>query len=73
MEVLEDSHDEGSETMRLTLTNAAGARIADGTAIGTIENSDPMPMAWMVRFGRTVASQVVDALGQRLGGAKRRT
>ena len=73
VEVLEDSHDEGSETMRLTLTNAAGARIADGTAIGAIENSDPMPQAWMVRFGRTVASQVVDALGQRLGGAKRRT
>ena len=70
VEVLEDSHAEGSETMRLTLTNAAGARIADGTAIGTIENSDPMPMAWMVRFGRTVASQVVDALGQRLGGGQ---
>ena len=70
VEVLEDSHDEGSETMRLTLTNAAGARIADGTAIGTIENSDPMPQAWMVRFGRTVGSQVVDALGQRLGGGQ---
>ena len=70
VEVLEDSHDEGSETMRLTLTNAAGARIADGTAIGTIENSDPMPKAWMVRFGRTVGSQVVDALGQRLGGGQ---
>ena len=70
VEVLEDSHDEGSETMRLTLANAAGARIADGTAIGTIENSDPMPKAWMVRFGRTVGSQVVDALGQRLAGGQ---
>ena len=70
VEVLEDSHDEGSETMRLTLTNATGARIADGTAIGTIENSDPMPQAWMVRFGRTVGSQVVDALGQRLAGGQ---
>ena len=27
-----------------------------------------MPLAWMVRFGRTVGSQVVDALGQRLDG-----
>ena len=70
VEVLEDSHDEGSETMRFTLANAAGARIADGTAIGTIENSDPMPQAWMVRFGRTVGSQVVDALGQRLAGGQ---
>ena len=68
VEVLDDLHDEGTETMTLTLTNAAGARIADGTAIGTIENIDPMPQAWMVRFGRTVGSQVVDALGQRLGG-----
>ena len=70
VDVLEDSHDEGTETMRLELLNASGARIADGTAIGTIENSDPMPMAWMVRFGRTVASQVVDALGQRLEGGQ---
>ena len=44
--------------------------VADGTAIGTIENSDPIPQAWMVRFGRTVGSQVVDALGQRLGGGQ---
>ena len=29
-----------------------------------------MPKAWMVRFGRTVGSQVVDALGQRLGGGQ---
>ena len=70
VQVLDDGHDEGTETMRLTLSNAAGARIADGTAIGTIENTDPMPNAWMVRFGRTVGSQVVDALGQRLEGSQ---
>ena len=67
--VLDDSHDEGSETMTLTLSNASGARIADGEATGTINNSDVMPRAWMVRFGRTVGSQVVDALTQRLDGA----
>ena len=64
--VLDDSHDEGSETMTLTLSNASGARIADGSATGTINNTDAMPRAWMVRFGRTVGSQVVDALTQRL-------
>ena len=69
--VVNDAHDDGTETMRLTLTNASGARIADGTATGTIENSDPMPMAWMVRFGRTVGGQVVDALTQRLEDASR--
>ena len=66
--VLDDSHDEGSETMTLTLSNASGARIADGTATGTINNSDVMPRAWLLRFGRTVGSQVVDALTQRLDG-----
>ena len=67
--VLDDAHDEGSETLTLTLSNVSGAHIADGSATGTINNTDHMPLAWMVRFGRTVGSQVVDALGQRLEGA----
>ena len=67
--VLDDAHDEGSETLTLTLSNASGAHIEDGSATGTINNTDHMPLAWMVRFGRTVGSQVVDALGQRLEGA----
>ena len=70
VEVLDDLHDEGTETMTLTLSNPSGARIADATATGSIENIDPMPKAWMVRFGRTVGSQVVDALGQRLAGGQ---
>ena len=67
--VLDDTHDEGSETLTLTLSNPSGAYLADGLATGTINNSDPMPKAWLVRFGRTVGSQVVDALAQRLDGA----
>ena len=67
--VLDDAHDEGSETLTLTLSNASGAYLEDGTATGTINNSDHMPGAWMVRFGRTVGSQVMDALTQRLEGA----
>ena len=70
VEVLDDVHDEGTETMTLTLLNPSGARIADATATGSIENSDPMPKAWMVRFGRTVGSQVVDALTARLEGGR---
>ena len=66
--VLDDAHDEGSETLTLTLSNPSGAHVADGSATGTINNSDPMPLAWMVRFGRTVGAHVVDALGQRLEG-----
>ena len=67
--VFDDAHDEGEETLALALSNPSGAYLADATATGTIENTDPMPKAWMVRFGRTVGSQVVDALNARLDGA----
>ena len=60
--VLNDAHDEGSETLLLTLSRPFGAQLADGEATGTIVNSDPMPRAWITRFGRTVGSQVVDAV-----------
>ena len=68
--VLEDAHDEGSETLTLTVTRinteidgdlksemsevVGIALIGDGTATGTIHNTDPMPKEWIVRFGRTV-------------------
>ncbi len=60
--VLDDAHDEGSETMTFALSNARGARIANGEATGTISNSDPLQKLWLARFGRTVASQTVEAL-----------
>ena len=50
--VLDDAHDEGEETLVVRLTAAAGARIADGEATGTIENADPLPGAWLARMGR---------------------
>ena len=67
--VLDDAHDEAEETMTLVLSNASGARIRDGEATGTIENSDAIPKAWLARFGRTVADHVVDAVGTRLAGS----
>ena len=60
--VLDDVHDEGEETLTLTLSNASGARIADGTATGTIANTDPLQQEWLARFGRTVAGQMIEAL-----------
>ena len=66
--VLDDSHDEGNETLTVTLSNPSGAYLADGEATGTIENSDHMPAAWLSRFGRTVAEQIVDAAKTRLAG-----
>ena len=66
--VLDDAIDEGSETFTLTLSNATGARIADGEATGTIANDDPLQKMWLSRFGRTVASHVTDAVSDRLSG-----
>ncbi len=70
--VLEDSHDEAEETFTLTLSNASGnhAWLSDATATGTIENDDPMPQAWMARFGRTVADQVIDAVDGRFSASR---
>ena len=68
--VLDDGIDEGEETFTLTLSNASGgnAWLKDAEATGTIENSDAMPQAWLARFGRTIASQAVDAIGGRMEG-----
>ena len=64
--ILDDSHDEGEETFALRLSNAAGARIGDGEATGTIVNDDPVPDAWLARFGRSVAESHLDAVRDRL-------
>ena len=66
VKVLDDAHDEGSETMTFTLSNASGAALGDAEATGTIRNTDAMPQAWIARFGRTVAEQVLDAVESRL-------
>ena len=66
--VLDDAHDEGEETMQLRLSKASRARIADRVATGTIKNSDRLQRAWLARFGRTAATHVTDAVGDRLRG-----
>ena len=70
MTVLDDSINDDGDTVTLTLSNPSGdgAYLIDATATGTIENNDPMPQAWLARFGRTVASQAVDAIGARIEG-----
>ena len=64
--LLADAVDDGGETFELVLSNPVGAVIADGAATGTIENSGPIPSAWLARFGRTVTGQVLDAVEARL-------
>ena len=64
--VFNDSHDEGPETFEVVLYDpSAGVGIADGVAVGTIVNDDPLPAAWLSRFGRTVSQQVVEGVRER--------
>ena len=66
VDVLPDDHDDGYETMRLVLSNAQGARIDKASALGLIRNDGPIPRAWLGRFGRAVADQVLDAVESRM-------
>ena len=68
--VLDDTLDEMDETFTMVLSDPAHATLADGTATGTIEDDDPsVAKAWLSRFGRTVATHVMDAVGGRLAEA----
>ena len=66
VKTFDDLHDEGRETFTVVLTEAEGGIIADELATGTIINSDPMPAAWLARFGRTVAEQALDGVTGRI-------
>ena len=67
--LLTASHLTGERTLVLRLSNARNARLENGMATGTIRHSDPVLQAWLSRFGRTVGTHVVDAVGTRLRGA----
>ena len=73
----QDAHDEGNETFELVVTeamvNSTDGRngshrlpVVDGVAIGTITNDDPLPAAYLARFGRTVAEQALDGIAGRI-------
>ena len=68
--VYDDSHDEEAETFEFVLWSAHGAPIADGVGVGTIVNDDPMPAAWLARFGRTVAEQALDGVAGRMAASR---
>ena len=66
VEVLDDALAEGEESMSLVLSGPVGARFADDRATGSINDGDPMPRAWLARFGRSVADQAVQGVRQRI-------
>ena len=71
--VLDDALDEGSETFTLAFSNPnpSSVRLVNAEATGTIVNADAMPKAWIARFGRTVADQVLDAAESRMRAARK--
>ena len=68
--VLDDAHDDDGETLELVLSNPAGAGMNDSTATGTIHNADPMPQAWLGRFGRALSTQVLGGVRERREAAR---
>ena len=68
--VLDDSHDEGEETMTLRLSHPSEGRLADAEATGTIENTDPLPRALLARFGRATALHVMEQVEARLEASR---
>ena len=66
--VLDDSHNDGEET--LTLSNASSGVLTDATATGTIENHDAMPRALIARFGRTAAVHIVEQVEARVNAPR---
>ena len=71
IDLMNDGHDEGPETFELWVTYADnGVKIVDSVGVGTIVNSDPMPKAWLARFGRTVAEHALDGIAGRMAAPR---
>ena len=57
----------GTLAFRVTLAPAASGPVT--VAYATIDNSGSIPQAWIARFGRTVAGQVIEAVEGRMRAA----
>ena len=79
--LVDDSIDDNGETVTVEIAHARFLN-SDGTpgvavpietsaAAGTIENRGAIPSAWLVRFGRTVAEQVVETVRERVSAPQR--
>ena len=64
---VDDAIDESEETVRVSGT-AQGLEVTAATV--KITNSDSVPTAWIARFGRTVAEQVLEAVQRRTTGPR---
>ena len=71
--IIDDRVNDNGETVKVKISNAhlcddpsKTISITEADATGTIRNTDPLPQAWLARFGRTVADQVLDAVEGRM-------
>ena len=68
--LLDDMILEEEETFTVALGRAVNGTLGQGTATGVIEDDEGIVFkAWLTRFGRTVATQVVEAVSERLTGS----
>ncbi len=68
--IYNDAHDDDGETFEAVLLRAEGAVITKAVGVGTITNSDPLPAAYLARFGRTVAEQALEGIAGRLSAER---
>ena len=68
--LLDDMILEEEETFTVALGRAVNGTLGQSTATGVIEDDEGIVFkAWLTRFGRTVATQVVEAISERLTGS----
>ena len=71
--LLVDVISEPDETFTVTLGGADGARLADTSATGTIEDpagDGAAPQQWLGRFGRIAGSQVMGIIGNQIASTR---
>ena len=75
--IIDDALNDNGETVKVKISNARLCNDASQTvsitraeATGTITNSDPIPQAWLARFGRTAAEHVLDGVQARLAAPR---
>ena len=67
LKIMDDTLDEPDETLKMMLTEPSNVELADTDATGTIIDDDAaVARMWLSRFGRTVATEVVNAVDHRL-------
>ena len=63
VKVVHDTRDEPDETFRVLLSAAQGETAATGTIV---DDDEAVERVWLARFGRTVATHVVDVVSARV-------